>query len=139
MSTTPLAELARYLDELVSDLKDSLGAEWGGQMSIDLTPMLIPTDRAVSIGLIASELVINATKYAYPGSTGPIDIALEQHRNRLRLIVADQGVGAAGDRTGFGSRMMSAVMTRLGGELSHDDNHPGLRAIVTAPIEDTPK
>ncbi len=132
-------DLARYLDELIGDLKSSLGEEWGGKMSVDLTPMLIPTDRAVSIGLIASELVINATKYAYPGSTGPIDIALEQHRNRLRLIVADQGVGVAGDRTGFGSRMMSAVMTRLGGELSHANNHPGLRAIVTAPIEDSAK
>ena len=130
-------DLARYLEELIGDLKSSLGSEWGAQMTVDLTPMLIPTDRAVSIGLIAAELVINATKYAYPGKPGPIDIALEQHRNRLRLIVADHGVGVVGDRSGFGSRMMGAVMKRLGGELTHADNGPGLRAIVTAPIEET--
>ena len=132
-------DLARYLEELIVDLKGSLGHEWASRMSVDLTPMLIPTDRAVSIGLIASELVINATKYAYGGSAGPIDIALEQHRNRLRLIVADHGVGMSGERRGFGSRMMQAVMTRLDGELEHADNGPGLRAIVTAAIEERPR
>lgn len=132
-------DLARYLEELIDDLKGSLGVEWSSQMTVDLTPMLIPTDRAVSIGLIASELVINATKYAYRGSAGPIDVALEQHRNRLRLIVADQGTGITGKRSGFGSRMMQAVMTRLNGTLDHADNSPGLRAILTAPIEDEPR
>jgi light-regulated signal transduction histidine kinase (bacteriophytochrome) len=129
-------DLARYLAELIDDLKGSLGSEWASQMTIELTPMLIPTDRAVSIGLIASELVINASKYAYAGASGPIDIALEQHRNRLRLIVADHGRGIVGERTGFGSRMMQAVLGRLGGTLDHANNDPGLRAIVTAPIEE---
>jgi light-regulated signal transduction histidine kinase (bacteriophytochrome) len=129
-------DLARYLEELIGDIKNSLGQNWASQMTVDLMPMLIPTDRAVSIGLIAAELVINATKYAYPGGSGPIDIALEQHRNRLRLIVADQGQGLSGDRRGFGSRMMDAMMARLDGELEQVDNHPGLRTIVTALIED---
>ncbi|QNE31339.1 GAF domain-containing protein [Sphingomonas sp. NBWT7] len=129
-------DLARYLEDLVEDLKGSLGMQWAPHMSINLDPILIPTDRAVNLGLIAAELVINATKYAYPGGTGPIEIALEQHRNRLRLIVADHGVGVSGDRRGFGSRMMNAVMARLGGELEQVDNAPGLRTIVTAPIED---
>lgn len=129
-------DLARYLDELVQDLRGSLGQEWASQMTIDLTPLLIPTDRAISVGLVASELVINATKYAYEGGTGPIDISLEQYRNRFRLIVADHGVGVTGDRVGFGSRMMQAVIGRLNGTLDHADNSPGLRAILTAPIED---
>jgi two-component sensor histidine kinase len=132
-------DLARYLEELIGDLKASLGDEWGSKMMVDLTPMLIPTDRAVNIGLIAAELVINATKYAYPGGSGPIDIVLEQHRNRLRLIVADHGGGIAGQRSGFGSRMMGAVMARLGGEMEQTDNRPGLRVIVTAPIEEKPR
>ena len=132
-------DLGRYLDELIGDLKGSLGEEWSSQMTVDLTPMLIPTDRAVSVGLIASELVINATKYAYPGGTGPIDIALEQHRNRFRLIVADHGGGITGERSGFGSRMMQAVMARLNGTLDHAQNSPGLRAILTAPIENEPR
>lgn len=129
-------DLSRYLGELIDDLKASLGDEWSRAMTLSLAPVLIPTDRAVNIGLIAAELVINATKYAYPGqSGGPIEIVLEQYRNRLRLIVADNGAGKQGDGEGFGSRMMRAVIQRIDGEIDYLDNAPGLRAVLTAPIE----
>ncbi|MFK3888590.1 histidine kinase dimerization/phosphoacceptor domain -containing protein [Sphingomonas sp. NPDC079357] len=129
-------DLSRYLGELIEDLKQSLGDEWSRHMLLSIAPVLIPTDRAVNIGLIAAELVINATKYAYPGqSGGPIEISLEQYRNRLRLIVADQGVGKQGGGEGFGSRMMRAVIQRIDGEMDYLDNEPGLRAVLTAPIE----
>ena len=129
-------DLARYLEELVGDMKGSLGAEWAAQIRLDLAPVLMPTDRAVNIGLILTELVINASKYAYDGGSGPIAIALEQHRTRMRLIVADQGRGKSGDGRGFGSRMMDAMVDRLSGEIDFTDNAPGLRAIMTAPIEE---
>jgi light-regulated signal transduction histidine kinase (bacteriophytochrome) len=130
-------DLSRYLGELLDDMRASLGRDWGNRLSTDLAPVLIPTDRAVNVGLIAAELVINATKYAYPaGKVGPIDIVLEQHRNKLRLIVADQGRGKQGDIVGFGSRMMSAVVQRIGGEVEYQNNQPGLRAVLTAPIEE---
>lgn len=129
-------DLSRYLGELLDDLKQSLGEEWSRHMLLSIAPVLIPTDRAVNIGLIAAELVINATKYAYPGqSGGPIEITLEQYRNRLRLIVADQGVGKRGEGEGFGSRMMRAVIQRIDGEMDYLDNKPGLRTVLTAPIE----
>ncbi|WP_229664318.1 histidine kinase dimerization/phosphoacceptor domain -containing protein [Sphingomonas metalli] len=127
-------DLSRYLDELIADMKASFGGDWAAQMRVDLAPVLIQTDRAVNVGLIMTELVINATKYAYAGAPGPIAIALEQHRNRLRLIVADEGTGKHGDNSGFGSRMMAAMVARLDGEIAFLDNTPGLRAILTAPI-----
>lgn len=129
-------DLARYLTDLMDDLKASLGPDWSRGMTLDLAPVLIPTDRAVNVGLIAAELVINATKYAYPGAgSGPIHLRLAQHDAQLQLIVADHGVGKATNREGFGSRMMTAVMQRIGGALLYHDNAPGLRAIVTAPID----
>ncbi len=130
-------DLSRYLEELAGDMKTSLGAEWAAQIRLDLAPILVPTDRAVNIGLVLTELVINASKYAYGGQPGPILIALEQHRNRLRLIVADDGSGKVGTREGFGSRMMNAIVAGLSGTIEHDDNMPGLRVIMTAPIVDT--
>ncbi len=126
-------DLSRYIDELVADMRVSLGADWGRHIRLDLAPILVPTDRAVNIGLILTELVINATKYAYGGAAGPIAIALEQHGAKLRLIVADDGRGK-GDGEGFGGRMMSAMVQRLSGDIAYDDNRPGLRAIMTAPI-----
>ncbi len=128
--------LSRYLGELLDDMKTSLGDDWARLLTADLAPVLIPTDRAVNVGLVMAELVINATKYAYPGGAGPIDVVLEQHRNKLRLVVADRGVGKSGDRIGFGSRMMAAVVQRIGGEIEYLDNAPGLRAVLTAPIEE---
>jgi light-regulated signal transduction histidine kinase (bacteriophytochrome) len=129
-------DLARYLEELAGDMKGTLGQEWAAQMRLDLAPVLMPTDRAVNVGLILTELVINASKYAYGGQPGPILIALEQYRNQIRLIVADKGVGQTGTRVGFGSRMMNAVVGRLSGSIAQQDNMPGLRVIMTAPIED---
>lgn len=129
-------DLARYLDELIADVKASLGPDWAKAMRSDIAPVLIPTDRAVSVGLIMTELVINATKYAYGGAAGPLDIALEQHRDRFRLIVADRGRGKVGEGAGFGSRMLGAMVQRLGGTLDQLDGDPGLRVVLTAPLEE---
>ena len=131
-------DLSRYVDELVADMRTSLGADWSRHIKLDLAPVLVPTDRAVNIGLILTELVINATKYAYGGAAGPLAIILEQHGGRLRLIVADDGRGkdAEAEGKGFGSRMISAMVQRLSGSLDYTDNQPGLRAILTAPIAD---
>lgn len=132
-----IIDLSRYLGELVSELQGSLDERWKRHLSLDLAPILIGTDRAVSLGLILNELIINATKYAYGDEPGPIQLLLEQHRNSLRLIVADRGKGHGGkiEGTGFGSRMLTALIQRLGGTIDYEDNRPGLRVIVAAPIE----
>lgn len=127
-------DLGRYLEELVADMNDSMAREWAGLISVDAIPLLVPTDRAVTIGLVVTELVINANKYAYGGKPGPIEVSLEEHRANLRVIVADHGQGKQAPREGFGSRMMSAMVRQLTGELTFGDNGPGLRAILTCPV-----
>ncbi|HEY0034380.1 MAG TPA: histidine kinase dimerization/phosphoacceptor domain -containing protein [Devosia sp.] len=132
-----IVDLSRYLNELVSELQSSIDQRWKQHVLLDLTPILISTDRAVSLGLILNELIINITKYAYGDGAGPVQVALEQHRNTLRLVVADHGRGQSGkvEGTGFGSRMLAALMQRLNGTIEYSDNRPGLRVIVTAPVE----
>lgn len=129
-----MIDLARYLDDLVAEMKSSMGPEWAEQFTTDFAPILIPTDAAVNVGLILTELVINANKYAYDGAVGPIAISLEQHRNRFRLIVADQGRGKSDTRSGFGTRMLNAMVERLGGTIENTNNRPGLRVILVAAI-----
>lgn len=127
-------DLARYVEELIDDLRLSLGAEWDGMFSLQLSPLLVPTDQAVTLGLVLTELVINANKYAYGGRPGPVEVSLSRSDARLRLIVADNGRGRQGQAQGFGSRMMSAMVAQLQGELAYEDNEPGVRAILTAPL-----
>lgn len=129
-----VVDLARYLEELIADMNDSMGREWAGRISIDAAPVLTPTDRAVTLGLVVTELVINANKYAYGGQPGPIEVSLEEHLSDLRLIVADHGQGRHAPKEGFGSRMMTAMVRQLQGVLVFSDNGPGVRAILTAPI-----
>lgn len=131
-------DLARYLEELIGDMQSSMGAEWADQVTTSLSPITVATDRAVTIGLVLTELVINANKYAYGGQPGPIEIALEQHRGSFRLVVADRGKGKKTGKghgsDGFGSRMVAAMVSQLQGQFDVSDNLPGLRSILTAPL-----
>jgi two-component system, chemotaxis family, sensor kinase Cph1 len=127
-------DLGRYLEDLVADMNNSLGEEWAGQITVEAAPVLISTDRAVTLGLVVTELVINANKYAYGGGPGRIEVSLEEHRQSLRVIVADRGKGKHAPSEGFGTRMMNAMVRQLRGELTFGDNRPGLRAVLTAPI-----
>jgi chemotaxis family two-component system sensor kinase Cph1 len=127
-------DLARYITDLCTEVKSTMDHSWGAKIELDLAPVLISTDRAVNVGLILTELVINANKYAYAGGTGPITISLEQHRNRFRLVVADRGLGKVNPGKGFGSRMLNSIVASLSGTMEETSNDPGLRVTITAPI-----
>ncbi len=127
--------LGRYIEDLLGEMQNSMGGEWQGRLTMDLSPVLISADSAVQVGLVLVELVINAQKYAYSGQPGPIAVTLEQFRNRFRLTVADRGQGRSGKRQGFGTRMLTAMVQRLGGTIEESDNSPGLRFTVTAPAD----
>ncbi|WP_233280607.1 histidine kinase dimerization/phosphoacceptor domain -containing protein [Devosia rhizoryzae] len=131
-----IIDLSRYLDELVGELVATIDVGWEEKVTLDLAPMLISTDRAVTVGLIVNELLTNLAKYAYDGAVGPALIRLEQYRDNLRLVVQDRGQGMNGTvtGTGFGAKMLNTLVQGLDGSLSYEDNNPGVRAIVTAPI-----
>ena len=132
--TVTVIDLGRYIEDLLAEMQSSMGDEWTGRLTMDLAPLLITADAAVQIGLVLVELVINAQKYAYAGQPGPISVTLEKVRNRFRLTVADRGQGRTGNRTGFGTRMLGAMVKRLDGTIEESDNAPGLRFTVSAPI-----
>jgi two-component sensor histidine kinase len=125
---------ARYVDELLDDLVASTGDGWDAQIIRDLEPVLLPNDRAVSMGLVLTELFINANKYAYAGAPGPLQVTLAENGNTFRLTVADHGSGRDNVRPGFGSRMIDALVRQLGGRLEFSNNQPGTRAVLSAPI-----
>ena len=128
-------DAARYVDELLDDLVSSMGDTWGRQLVRDLQPIVLPNDRAVSLGLVLTELIINANKYAYGGGAGPLRVTLAEDMARLRLIVEDSGTGRQTGRVGFGTRMLNALVDRLDGTIEYEDSHPGTRVTMVAPIK----
>jgi two-component sensor histidine kinase len=134
-----LVDAARYIEELCADTFAFMGQDWSQHLTLNLTPVLVSTDRAVTLGLLVTELMINANKHAYGGAAGPIEIELIEDRAQLHLVVADKGVGKASPAKGFGSRIMEGLVAQLGGELTYGDNRPGLRTLITMPMQNTAK
>ncbi|RZJ32153.1 MAG: sensor histidine kinase, partial [Brevundimonas sp.] len=127
-------DLERYFVELIDDLGASVGADWSAQLEHELTPVSVEAGRAVTLGLILTELIINAQKYAYDGKPGPIRIRLSEDGRNLRLAVEDAGKGGHMVGQGFGSMMIGSLVSQLGGQLDYRDGHPGLHAVLKAPI-----
>ncbi len=68
--------LNQYLDALLDDLRRSAEGNRMSRLTLKAEPIEIDPDRAVAIGIIANELVMNAVKYAYPDGAGPIHVDL---------------------------------------------------------------
>lgn len=130
-----VVDAARYIEELCVDAISFMGEAWKTHLSLHLSPILISADRAVILGLVLTELLINVNKYAYDGKEGPIDVELIQDLSHLRMIVADKGGGKVSVRRGFGTRIMEGLLGQLGGELTYDDNRPGVRVSVNVPLK----
>ena len=119
-------DLSGYLVGLISELETTMKASGHASTTLcHIDPVSVPTDKAVTIGILVTELVINAFKYAYPnGTSGEIRINLrEDAANRLTLTVEDDGVGRHGANqprgTGVGGRIVSAMAASLGASIEY--------------------
>jgi two-component sensor histidine kinase len=99
----------------------------------------LPTDRAVSLGVIVTELVTNACKYAYPDGSGEVRVALNRDgEDDFLLAVEDDGCGISVDAsprgTGLGTKLIRAMAQSLQSMVEYDSTHRGCRATLRAAI-----
>lgn len=130
-------ELDAYLGSLVEELQAAMKAA-GRDHAIRLSaePVRLATDKAVSVGVVVTELVTNAYKYAYPPEEpGEIRVALRRTADRLELAVEDDGIGWTGEGeprgTGLGSRIVKAMATNLRSALVYAPAPRGTRASLS--------
>ncbi len=100
----------------------------GGQGVVDASV-------SVSLGLIVTELVINALKYAFPdGRRGRITIDYNFHGPNWILCVRDDGVGmpTAGEpvRTGLGTSIVQALAQQLHATVEVHPERPGTKVSI---------
>lgn len=131
----------QYLGSLVSDIRLAGHAERSAAMiSVEAEPIEIEPDRAVALGVVVTELILNAQKYAYPDGSGPVRVRFgcrEQHY--CDLVVEDDGVGLDTDNaprsTGLGRRIVAAMAAKLGGEIVFDPVERGTRVRLSFPLK----
>lgn len=128
-------DMARYIGDLIVDLSSSMGPDWTAVIETDLDPVCVDAGRAVTIGLILTELIINAQKYAYNGKPGPLRIIMEDQGANFRLSVEDEGAGGHLAGKGFGSMMIQSLVGQLDGTIDYVDRAPGLAVNVKARID----
>jgi two-component sensor histidine kinase len=131
--------LNQYLEALLEDLRRSAEGNKMSRLTLRAEAIEIDPDRAVAIGIIVNELVMNAVKYAYPDGAGPIDVELRVDGSDVVLSISDDGVGANGKSdprsTGMGQRIVSAMASKLEASVERDGAHAGTRIVARFPRE----
>jgi two-component sensor histidine kinase len=133
-------DLAAYLLEVIEDLRPAVAPCIIHFEAPDAIPFA--ADRAILVGLIVNELVLNAGKYAYPDCPdGSIWILLAQTaESSLLVTVRDNGVGVP---AGFdpatskrlGTRLINALAKQLGAELTRPSSIKGTNITLLVPLE----
>ena len=132
-------DLRDYLGALIEELGESWSSDaMPRTLTLMAEPIRVKTDRAVSIGVIVTELVTNACKYAYPDGAGEVRIRVAREDAQCLLVVEDDGCGMAADEapkgTGLGTKLIRAMAQSLQTAVEYDPAHRGVRAMLRVPV-----
>ena len=128
--------LDEYLSGLLDHLRSSMPARAEGvSLRYDLRPLKLPTDQSINLGVIVTEWVTNAFKYAYPGGKGEVRVRLQPlPDDRGELVVEDHGVGPGQNGltagSGLGTRIVKAMADSMSAEVNYG-GPPGMVARLT--------
>jgi two-component sensor histidine kinase len=109
-------------------------------LHIKAEELLLPPDRRRLLVLIASELVINALRHAFPvGRTGLINVFHRVDMGYACLTIADNGIGCDGAQLGQGGEFLDSLAAMLTGTLKRSTSPTGgLQASVSFPVGAAP-
>lgn len=127
-----------YLRTLCDSLAKSM---IGGRKPITLKVTggggTVTPDEAIGLGLITTELVMNALKHAFPNGEGQITVAYESKKPSWTLSVGDDGVGLfathMASREGLGTSIVESLASQLNAEVQRESTPRGTVVSITHP------
>lgn len=132
-------EVERYLVKLCESLAISMIGDQPIRLQVVADKGKATSAQAVSLGLIVTELVINALKYAFPkdkpGSL--VMVTYESKDADWKLIVSDNGVGDKSGKDvvhtkgGLGTVIVKALVKRLDARMELTSTPSGMTVAVT--------
>lgn len=128
-------DVADFVRDLVGDMVGATGRE-DIRAHLDLAPVSIPAAQAAPLALVLSEALSNSVRHAFPaGRGGDIQVTVAREADRARIEIADNGVGRTGaGADGFGSTVMQLLCRQLKAQCAVEDACPGVRIVVTLPV-----
>ena len=131
-------EIGPYLSKLCDSLaKSMVGERRPISVRVQATSGSATSSEAVSLGLIVTELVINALKHAFPsGETGEILVSYDASGSGWSLSVSDNGTGpgdASAERhTGLGTSIVEALARQLDATVAKSGGPEGTTVSIVA-------
>jgi len=117
---TETVNLRSFFTQLMAQLVSAYGQR--AQSSVSVIDMRVPPSVAIPLGLIMTEAVTNAMKYAFPeGRRGRIDLSITVEDGRGHLVLCDDGIGIgdhAGSYSGMGDVLMKGFAEQVSGTLT---------------------
>jgi len=132
-------EIGPYLTKLCASLATSMvGDRRPISIEVKATSGSATSSEAVSLGLIVTELVINALKHGFPeGDEGEILVSYDAEHSGWRLSVADNGSGAKEatepPHIGLGTSLVEALAHQLNAAVQKTSGAEGTTVTITAP------
>jgi two-component sensor histidine kinase len=117
-------DLQEYLSSVLDNVQTSLHGEGhGASLRYEIEPLKLKTDSSINLGVIVTEWVTNAFKYAYPDKPGEVRVRLRRLTDdKAELSVEDDGVGRTegpAKGTGLGTRIVNAMAQSIGGSVEY--------------------
>lgn len=125
--------LDTYMTALLTQLEQTLASGgFGASITHAIEPIRVSTSASISLGIIITEWVTNAFKYAYGGQTGQVRVLARKLDDKLLVAVEDDGVGMsigeATRGTGVGSKIVTTIARSLKAEVDYVSRNPGTEA-----------
>ncbi len=130
-------EIGPYLSRLCRALAVSMiGENAAITLKVEADPGTVLSGEGTSIGLIVTELVMNALKHAFPGGNGgQILVSYAVDEANWRLSVCDNGIGLQPGgghrgRTGLGVAIVEALARQLKAHVETTAQSPGMAVSI---------